>query len=81
MKFKYDPKHLGKGYYSCRSCGNVFAAGIKPFHCADCSDAGEGWNVAVYNFGKEELEEIEGIGRSSNNPDLTIRELESIKIV
>ena len=81
MEFKYDSKHLGSGYYSCRSCDYVFISWLKPFHKENCPDINEGWDAATYNYGPSELKEIQENGRSSNNFNLTIEQLEKVKII
>jgi len=81
MKFKFDKNHPGTlGYYSCEGCGNVFISSVKPFHKPSCPYPKEGWNVAVYNFGPNELEEVESKGKSSTNPLLHIGLLEEILV-
>ena len=78
MKFRYNSKHIGLGYHTCRNCNRVFISGLKPSHEDNCQDEKEGWNVAVYNFGQSELKEVKEHGKSSNNPELNSSILESI---
>ena len=84
MKFKYNTKHIRRGSYACRSCGNAFISGIKPSHKKNCDDKNEGWNAAMYIFGNSELKEVQQTGRSSKNSSLVIGVLseimESVKV-